>query len=327
VQVVGHFWKSSVIIFVIGFIFPRFDRTRLFAVALVSAFVLLLGEFASSGMISGGHPEKSLSILVFPSLVFFALSFYSADLLRRRFHKKDCDGSTGIVFFYALMLVAPVLSSFGTDNNVFVIAMVFSSFWVLLAVVIFLKTLPSETHIFISLFSVLIVILISYMSVEGTWKTPYRQDPLTMATVDVGLDGPLSGLLLSPEMAAVVEKAQDWSLVFGQDSMPRILALHGMPGLVLVTGGNFEEDPWLHRENLDGVSKAIKTSCLDYSQPLVIASEWNDPQILKEMPVLIDETVNDYCASREYQRLPDLVMPDGRKLTVQIFGPLIRADQ
>ena len=329
-QVLSHFWKSLIIIFAIGVIQPRFERIRLFGVALVSAFVLLLSEFVISGMVSGGHPEESLSVLMFPALALFGFSFHFANLLGRAFDKESSDKLQKVTFFCMLMLAMPILSSFGTGNNIFVIAMIFSSFWILLVVVIFLRTLPEELHIFMPLLSVSIVTLISFMAVDGTWEVPYRQDPLAMATVNIGFDGPFSGLLVSPEVAAVVEKVQDWSQVFAQEPSPRILALHGIPGLVLVAGGDFgdfEGDPWLHRLDLDGVSKAIKRGCQDYSQPLVIASEWETSQMSKEMPVLINEVVNDYCALRERRSLPDLVMPDGRKLIVQIFGPLIRTEQ
>jgi hypothetical protein len=203
-----------------------------------------------------------------------------------------------------LLLFAPVLAAFGTNNFIFANAVLFAAAWVAAAATVS-SLVDNETGLS-AFVATCIAVMLVYGAVTGTWQHPYRQTPLGKVDTEI-LSGPARGLVVDGELAAFVSKFQS---SLPQGDPPSAVIVWKQPGLAFATGSVQPVFGWISTWNPERVELSVVAACERDEGILLAWQEEVDPAVAKQG---LDSPA---CQTREFREGPAIEIPGGSSLRV-----------
>lgn len=172
----------------------------------------------------------------------------------------------------ALILASvPLLAAVGTNNSLLTGAIAFAPFWMLAGFVALAGRRLPESRPLVG-FAGLVVVLYSALGVDGTWRHPYRQVPLTEATSSVAGVGPFDGIRVDPQLAESVADIDGAVRVYTGTGHRWMLPFWRLPGLAYATGSDTPEFVWAP-DAVERNLRAIETACTSDDPIIVVTTD------------------------------------------------------
>lgn len=295
---VKDYWPMLVVAVLIGVALGRRPSARAGqALALgIGAFGVLLWR---RGWADGGTFNLDHSSAIIPSLlVSVAVAGVIAVGLQGRLRRLPLTRAAALL---SLALV-PILSSVGTNNTIQYIAMLMSGCWIAVIFAMVVGSAGSFGRVPLQTLAIVLVLLVAYMVVDGTWRKPYQQPPLSSATVTPSIAGAGRDLTLSQQDATFLERADVVVRRLGGGARINMIALWTLSGVPALVGSVQPTFGYLPKDEVDRAAHAVRDGCRDESKPLLLLEQ--------ELPHFADELqkVRGACTGRSWRRLESIPM-------------------
>jgi hypothetical protein len=163
----------------------------------------------------------------------------------------------------ALLALLPIVQAVGTGNALSHLAINLYACWValmVLAAVVLHSRGAVKAHFLVVSSTACAVVLAGAIGADGLLLHPYRATPYADATVRVGGQGPLAGLLVDDDQARLFAHVQRGAGTVEVPGTP-IMAFDEMAGIVLLLDGRSVGEAWYSRVDHVRTRAGIASEC------------------------------------------------------------------
>ncbi|TDD30287.1 hypothetical protein E1218_01640 [Kribbella turkmenica] len=218
----------------------------------------------------------------------------------------------------ALLLVVPMVVSFGTNNPLFVIGLGTFASWaaVMIAVVTGVRPAPVAARLTVGVVAMASVAAVASIAYSGTFVYPYRSFEHSQLTAPA-TPAPLRGLYLRPEDARNYAELQSRLEPYLRPAGRPILAFDKMAGLVLMLQGRPVGEAWVAPKERQRTASGIEEACRT-GQPW---SPGRPPVILLNRRISEVEIAALHACALDFAADYELLAPPGQTMQLQVYVP------